>query len=36
LRFIFYGICSGFLRFLIFQLLIVDNLLQEVSENSAP
>jgi hypothetical protein len=36
LRFIFYGICSRFLRFLIFQLLIVDNLLQEVSENSAP
>ncbi len=36
LRFIFYGICSGFLRFLIFQLLIVDNLLQEVCENSAP
>ena len=36
LRFIFYGICSGSLRFLIFKLLIVDNLLQEVSEESAP
>ncbi len=36
LRFISYGICSGFLRFLIFQLLIVDNLLQEVPENSSP
>jgi hypothetical protein len=36
LCFIFYGICSGFLRFPIFQLLSVGNLLQEVSENSAP
>ncbi len=36
LRFIFYGICSGFLRFLIFQLLIVDNLLQVALESLAP
>jgi hypothetical protein len=28
--------CSGFLRFLLYKLLIVDNLLQVVSENSAP
>ncbi len=28
--------CSGFLRFLIYKLLIVDNLLQVVSQKSAP
>ncbi len=28
--------CSGFLRFLLYKLLIVDDLLQVVSENSAP
>ncbi len=36
LRYIFIVFCSGLLRFLICKLLIVDNLLQVVSENSAP
>ncbi len=36
LRYIFIVFCSGFLRFLLYKLLIVDNLLQVVSESSAP